>query len=964
VKPERFEEVGRLYHAALGLELNRREAFLDVECAGDEELRREVQSLLEAHAKASGFMTAPALDAAARTLAEEPPGSQIGRTLGPYQVLSWLGAGGMGEVYLAQDIRLQRRVALKLLPRAFTADPERVRRFELEARAASALNHPNIVTIHDIGQVEGTHFIATEHIAGETLRKRITRAGMTLAEALDVAAQIASALAAAHEEGLVHRDVKPENVMLRRDGYVKVLDFGLAKLVERAGERETWVPSHGRTAPGMVIGTVAYMSPEQARGDEVDARSDVFSLGVVLYEMVAGRTPFAGSSSAEILAGILEREPPPLARYSEDVPAELERIVAKALRKNRDERYQVVKDLYLDLKSLKEVLIRLRHIAGVPADLNDATALSSERARPSRTVRWVAVFSVLAGAAVAAVVMWLALQSTPPRVTRTTIMTPATAAPSAVGVDTGLRITPDGARLVYIGNSLTQVFVRPLDALEPVPLVSAGYLQGVFISPDGHWVGYMDTAYTLKKVPITGGPSVSLLTLDGPSRGETWTPDNTIVFATGATDTGLQQVSADGGPVTVLTRPNRELGEADHIRPQILPDGHGVLFTITATSGGLDAVAVLDLASGISKTLVRGGQDARYVPSGHLVFRAGETLRAVAFDLAGRATRGTPVTVVAGVADLDVASDGTLVYLEPSKAPQQRTLVWVDRRGQETPLPAQQGAYYHPRISPVDNRRLAFSMAEDLWVWELSRAPARLTFTPGPDWLHLWMPDGERLVYGSWRGGGLSNLYIQAADGTGPAERLSESRHHQLPSGITADGAAVLFTEPSARGRGIRLLRLALRREESLLETPLDERNGMVSPDMKWLAYEADTAANPGQYQVYVRPFPNIGDGVWQVSSAGGTHPLWSRKGDELFYAAAGGAMMAVPVAPHGIRWTPATPAKLFAGPYLLHTPDLGRQFDVTSDGRRFLMIKEGTAAPRHIVMVQHWAEELKRLVP
>src|SRR5262245_52792808 len=359
MESERWRRIERLYYTALERDATGREAFLIEACAGDDGLRREVESLLAVHERAEGFMSAPALEIAARLIAEDQGQTTPGQMISHYQVLSLLGAGGMGEVYLAEDTRLGRKVALKLLPQIFTQDRERVLRFQQEARAASALNHPNILTIYEIGEFEGRHFIATEFIDGQTLRM-LMNARVKLRAALDVATQVASALAAAHEAGIVHRDIKPDNIMARRDGYIKVLDFGLAKLTERFSPDRTANADSDASTKGVVhsdpeklMGTPRYMSPEQIRGLEADGRSDVFSLGVMLYEMVTGRAPFDGTTIAEVMAAILNQEPSPLRRYALDAPAELERIVDKALQKDCEERYQVIKDLLLDLKSLK-----------------------------------------------------------------------------------------------------------------------------------------------------------------------------------------------------------------------------------------------------------------------------------------------------------------------------------------------------------------------------------------------------------------------------------------------------------------------------------------------------------------------------------------------------------------------------------------------------------------------------------
>ena len=391
--PERYRFVGRLYHAALELESGERAAFLDEACAGDSVLRQKVESLLAAAARAPGFLDRPALEMAAEVLAEDQPGALTGRRIGPYEVRSLLGSGGMGDVYLAHDTRLGRDVALKLLPAAFTRDADRLRRFEREARAASALSHPNIIAVFDIGEADGERYIANEYVDGPTLRERMSAGPLALGEALDVGAQIAAALAAAHEAGIVHRDVKPENVMLRRDGYVKVLDFGLAKLIERPGGHAAGVasiPGAVHTAPGIVMGTVRYMSPEQLRGDDVDGRADVFGLGVMLYEMVAGRSPFEGASEAEVSAEILRSEPPPLGRVADGVPAEVERIAAKALAKNREDRYQTAEGLAADLRGARldaEIEARMQRVlptegAGVAEPVPRGETLTTWRHTP------------------------------------------------------------------------------------------------------------------------------------------------------------------------------------------------------------------------------------------------------------------------------------------------------------------------------------------------------------------------------------------------------------------------------------------------------------------------------------------------------------------------------------------------------------------------------------------------------
>ena len=470
----------------------------------------------------------------------------------------------------------------------------------------------------------------------------------------------------------------------------------------------------------------------------------------------------------------------------------------------------------------------------------------------------------------------------------------------------------------------------------------------------------------LKKVALSGGPAVMLGRLDGyGARGATWGPNDTIVFATNDVETGLQQIPATGGEPTVLTRPNRAGGEADHFWPEFLPDGEGVLFTILATTGGLNAasVAVLDLRTGAQTILIRGGSHAHYVRSGHLVYGVADTLRAVPFDLAARAVAGPPVSVVSpvlttgqGGVDAAVAGDGTLAYVSASVTAAGASVVWVDRQGREEPIAAPPRDYTYPRVAP-DGTRLALALSEQfgIWLWDLARATlTRVTFDPGLDTFPVWTPDSRRLLFSSTRAG-VRNLFGQAADGTGAIERLTETRNTQNLTSISPDGARIVFTE-TVRGTGEDVMTLPLGGKQPaapLIQTPFVERNGEVSPDGRWLAYEANDS---GQFDIYVRPFPDVATGRWQVSTGGGTRPLWAPNGQELFYLAPTGVLMGVGVT-RGSTWAATAPVRLLERPYFAGYGGLvvGRTYDVSPDGRRFLMIKEGAgndptapAQPRH----------------
>jgi serine/threonine-protein kinase len=590
--------------------------------------------------------------------------------------------------------------------------------------------------------------------------------------------------------------------------------------------------------------------------------------------------------------------------------------------------------------------------------------------------------ALLAGLAIAGVSAWYAMRPDLPDVIRTEIVTSGTSAFTLSGFDRDLAITPDGTQVIYRGQN--QLLVRPLGRLVPTALTSLvpsglSPVQGLFVSPDSQWIGFgsTDPSVQIRKIPITGGPSVTVAGIDGVgTRGATWSEDGTVVFATAAADTGLQHVSAAGGKPVILTRPNQAAGELDHRWPAFLPGGQAVLFTIVPPNFDLNEaqIALFDLRTQQQTVLLNGGHDARYLPSGHLVFGTGDTLRAVPFDLSRLAVTGTPVPVIERISStIDggmqaaIAANGTLVYLPggPESAIGRR-LVWVDRAGNEEPIAAPPRPYLYPRLSPDGQRLVVASqdLEQDLWMWDIERATlSRLTFDPAQDIIPTWMPDGRRLLFGSARAGA-RNIYEQAADGSGVAQRLYVSENFQDATSVSPDGTRIVVNEVTPnQGRDMRLLTLTpTPRIEPLVETRFEERGGILSPDGRWLAYESDSS---GRFEIYVRPFPAIGDGQWQVSTAGGVHALWSRSGRELFYRALDGTVLSVPVNAQTATWSAGMPVVLFKGNYL--GANVSRQYDVTPDGQRFVMLKESgerADTQRVIVVVQNWFEELRRLAP
>jgi serine/threonine-protein kinase len=905
----------------------------------------------------------------------------------------------MGQVYRARDTKLNRDVALKVLPDSFASDPDRLARFTREAQSLAALNHPNIAAIYGIEESTRIRALVMELVEGDDLSQRIARGAIPLDEALPIAKQIAEALEAAHEQGIVHRDLKPANVKVRSDGVVKVLDFGLAKAMEPVGALSAsasmapTITTPAMTQAGMILGTAAYMSPEQARGKTVDKRADIWAFGAVLFEMLAGRRPFDGEDMTEVLGAVVRLEPPWDALPS-DVPAPVRTLLQSCLVKDPRRRvadiaialFVLDKAASLEAPAVGHAGSHGQGPASVQTQVDAAVSTSRREAAKSmrRQVALVGAATLVIGGVIVGATTWWAMRPAPPRVLRTEVTTAGATALSMSGADRDLAITPDGSRIVYRGTN--QLLVRALDQLEPDVLSGLGAPRGVFVSPDGQWVGFFDGNSALKRVAITGGPPVTIAPVDSAgARGATWGADGTIVYATNAPGTGLQRVSAAGGDPTMLTTPNRERSEIDHLWPEFLPGGQAVLFTMTAT-GGLDnaQIAVLDLATGTSKVVVRGGHHAHYAPTGHLVYGAGGTLRAVAFDLGRLEVVGTPVPVLnqvvttgGGAVDVAVAANGTLVYV-PGRGGvgTQRSLVWVDRMGREEPVVAPVRAYTYPRLSP-DGTRVALDIRDeeqDIWIWDVARETlTRFTFDPANDQYPVWSPDSRRLLFASARAG-VFNLFWQAADGTGAVERLTEGPNTQYAHTMTPDGSRVIFREDGPQQHDLLLLPLQPPRRPQLpsqgfgeprplVQTIFSERNAELSPDGRWLAYESNES---GREEIYVRPFPDVRGGQWQVSTGGGRLALWSRNGQELFYVSPDGTLMAVRVETAS-PWRSSTPARILQGQYFFGIAGTGRTYDIAPDGKRFLMIKEGggtEAAPQNLVVVQNWFEELKRLVP
>jgi serine/threonine-protein kinase len=765
-----------------------------------------------------------------------------GTRLGPYEIQALLGQGGMGEVYEARDTRLGRTVAVKVLPAHLAADAERRERFEREARAISSLSHPHICTLHDVGREGGVDYLVMERLEGVTLAHRLQKGALPIEAGLRHGIEIAEGLAEAHRRGIVHRDLKPGNVMLTQAG-AKLLDFGLAKpggalLAAASGAEATALPTEQKplTAQGTLLGTLQYMSPEQLEGREGDARSDLWALGLVLYEMTTGRRPFGGASQASLIAAILQAEPQPIAALQPLAPSGLDRVVKACLAKDPEARWQSARDLARELRWIAE----------------GPTASESGPARRSRLPLALPA-GLLAVAALAAGLAGFALarsRPAPPRPVMRLAVTPPANQPLVLGRRSAVALSPDGKRLVYLGGegATRHLLSRPLDQLDATPLAGPEGADAPFFSPDGEWVAFF-AAGKLKKVPAAGGPVHTLC--DAPdARGGSWAADGTIVFAPG-NFSGLAVVSANGGAPVTLTKPDAAEGERSHRWPQVLPDGGAALFTIGLASGiSFDQarIGLVTLATGERRSLAEHGSYARLLPSGHLLFVRGSTLLAAPFDTARLAPAGAPVPVVEGVrtnasggAHFSFSGSGALAYVAGVALETDRRLVFADRQGRTTPVSDARHDCMFPRLSP-DGGRIAVSNrvgTPDVWVQDIARGTfTRLTSGPGARTVPSWSPDGQRVACRSGLPGRTTSLLAKPADGSGPEETLVTAPSAGLTSSWSPDGRHLAYDVRSPEhGFDVWVMPLgADRTPRAFVRTPANEHGPAFSPDGRPLA--------------------------------------------------------------------------------------------------------------------------------
>jgi serine/threonine-protein kinase len=884
-----------------------------------------------------------------------------GSKIGQYEVVNLIGAGGMGEVYRAHDTRLNRDVALKVLPEAFARDAQRMARFEREAKVLASLNHPNIAAIYGLEESGPIRALVMELVEGPTLAERILSAPMPVDETLPIARQVADAVEYAHDKNVIHRDLKPANIKVTAEGTVKVLDFGLAKALsdEVAAEDMSNSPtlSMAATRQGVILGTAAYMSPEQAKGKTVDRRADVWAFGAVLYEMLAGKQAFHGEDVTEILAAVV-RADPDWNRLPSKTPPAIRTLLRRCLEKNLKRR----------LAHIAEARIALEDVASGAAP---AEAVSAAPGKNRERLAWAAAAALTLLFAMASWGWWRATRPVEPSLrplVHLDVALESDASPGAFG-GTNAILSPDGTRLVYASQG--RLFARRLDQPNAVELPGTQGAGAPFFSPDGQWVGFFAQG-KLKKISVEGGAAVSLCDASSP-RGASWGEDGNII-ASLSTNGGLSRIPSAGGtpaPATELAN-----GELTHRWPQVLPGGKAILFTAHTRTTGFDGatIEVMTLADRRRKTLQRGGSFGRYLPSGHLIYVNNNTLFAVRFDLDRLEVIGTPVPVLEkvrynplqGAAQFDFSQAGTLLYQSGSLS--LLTVQWMDSAGKTQPLLSKPGVYSRPHISP-DGQRLAMDVTEgsgtDIWIYELQRdTMTRLTFNGANQ--AIWSPDGRYLVFQDKDG-----LSWTRSDGAGKPQSLVQSKGGPFTASFAPDGKRLGYIEAGAGG-AYDIFTVSLENDasglrpgkpEPYLQTPFDERSAMFSPDGRWIAYVSNES---GSYQVFVRAFPDKG-GKWQISNSSGFLPIWSRNGHELFFHTEDNQIMVASYREQGDSFIADKP-RAWSDKTIANVGVLTPNYDLAPDGKSVAALMpaqtaEAQNAQSHVIFLENFFDEVRRRV-
>jgi eukaryotic-like serine/threonine-protein kinase len=966
--PERWQEIERIYHLARAQSTEERESFLTKACAKDGYLRREVESLLTSRFEAKDFLEDSAMDVAAKAIASkhlELNARLIGQTLLHYRILHVLGQGGMGDVFLAEDTNLNRKVAVKLLPNTFFNDPGKVARFEREAKLLATLNHPNIAAIYGLEQAEGKRFMVMEWVEGETLAQRLTNGPLPLEKALDLCRQIAEGLEAAHEKGIIHRDLKPANVMISEGDEVKILDFGLAKALasETQALDASRLPSISAliTQPGVIFGTAAYMSPEQAKGKPVDKRADIWAFGVLLYEMLTGKQPFTYESVADTLVAVLTKEPD-----WKKVAGRTQSLLHRCLEKDPRRR----------LRDIGEAMAWIEHTP------------DSSHYRDSWLAWGVAALFILAFGLLYFVSLHHRTDSPPSEPMQLQITPTVALAPEG-----SFALSPDSRWLAFAARSadgLECIWIRALDSLQARPLsgTESDYIPPLFWSPDSRFVVF-SSGGKLKKIDVSGGPQQILCDIHGYSVGGTWNRNGVIII--GHPNRGLMRISADGRSSSILTIPNQTQNDSKHMFPIFLPDGRHFLYYCLSGKPERSGIYIGSLDTRpedqSSKPILSTNFGAGYVPSGgsgigRLLFMQEQTLMVQPFDETRLELTGESEPVAEKVASFmafgffSASANEILVYRSGS-AGQINQLTWFDRQGKRLGKAGGSGEYWGLSLSPDGTRGIAswlnpaqLPLSIDLWFLNFAN-DTRTRFTSGEGNCQspIWSPDGSRVIFISNREKGFYDLYQKPLNGVRNAELLFRSGEEKDANSWSSDSRLLMFTAQSMKTRAdLWVLSLEEKRDSFLfLNTEFNEFDGHFSPDARWVAYTSDES---GSNEIYVRRFAQVArgaisaeDGQWMISKGGGTGPRWSGDGKELYYRSRDGTVMVAEIASgkafrlkgvHPLFPVAAIAPKVF-GSYVYF------YWDAMKDGRRFLIptsIEDTPPSPFSVVL--NWPSLLK----
>jgi Tol biopolymer transport system component len=954
MKPERWDEVDKVLQSVLERAPEERGAYLDEACAGDESLRERVESVLASHEQAGSLMKEPAFESAG-VFAPDADGLKAGERVGHYEILGALGAGGMGVVYSARDTRLGRKVALKLLPTYFSHDEDRLRRFEQEARAASALSHPNILSIYDIGAHEGSPYVVSELLEGETLRDRLGGGALPQRKATDYALQLARGLAAAHERGIIHRDLKPENIFVTKDGRVKILDFGLVKLVAPVVGREAQsdVPTRKvNTESGVIMGTAGYMSPEQVRGGPTDHRSDIFSFGAVLYEMLSGKRAFHGDSTVETLNAILKEEPPDLSETHAGISPALSRLVHRCLEKNPTERFHSASDLAFALESLTGLTSSTSKALGPVR----AGFINRERAA------WI-IAGVLLLSALAFAFFYFRRAPTEAKVTRFSVAPPDNAIFEFNDFPYPVAVSPDGRSLALITRieGRTQLWLRALDSLTAQPLSGTEGGSAPFWSPDSRFIGFFAEG-KLKKIDVENGAVQLVCDAGVGPNNAAWSNAGVILFS--ISQSGLFRVAAAGGDPVQVRKPNPPQ-EIALFWPQFLPDGRHFLFTALSTDGTQIIAGALD--SDETKLVMKVNSRAVYASPGYVLYLREGTLLAHPFDAKTLSLTGEPTPIAehiqnfspTGGAAFSVSENGVLAYQSGTVGSR---LVLFNRAGKEVGSVGASADFVAPRFSP-DGQKVAVTIIDprtgtnDIWIYDLARGTStRFTFEAGTENRPVWSPDGRQIAFAADEKGQPPYVHLKSLNDAGTGAGLVAPSWVQAACDWSKDGQLIYEEWSPETGADLLLLPMSGERKPvSFLQTRFNESEARFSPDGKWVAYISDES---GKNEIYVRSRAAPGE-KWQVSNAGGVNPVWNRDGRELFYISTDSRLMAVPVKT-GNTFEAGTPAPLFN--VAAHRKEYEvAPYDVAPDGQRFIVNSSTGALALPINVVINWPSELKR---